>query len=180
MVLNQISFAMKSVKTFATLLFYIARILCILYFTMAALSLLALTTGWGLHIKEGGKYFQVYYPFTGIAFLNGDYNITYIILFFLLPISLYGVFFLLLSNVFKVFFQPKLFTNNSVKHLRVFYLVNCIVPGVVLLISSVFAPVEGEAVAMVVLHFTLGVFAYFFAAIFKQGVQLQNEQDLYI
>ena len=171
---------MRSVKVVSRILCYIARILSVLYFAMAALSLLALTTGWGLNLREGGKYFQVYYPFTKIGFLNGDYNVPYIIFFFLLPISLYGLFFLLLNNVFKVFFQPKLFTNYGVKHLRLFYLANCIIPGIAVLLTSVFAGVEPEAIVMVVLHFTLGVFAYFFAAIFKQGVQLQNEQDLYI
>ena len=171
---------MRSVKAVSRVLCYSARILAVLYFTMAALSLLALTTGWGLNIREGGKYFQVYYPFTKIGFLNGDYNISYIIFFFLLPISLYGLFFLLLSNVFKVFFQPKLFTSYGVKHLRLFYQANCIIPGLVVLLTSFFENVETESIVMVVLHFTLGVFAYFFAAIFKQGVQLQNEQDLYI
>ena len=171
---------MRSVKAVSRVLCYSARILAVLYFVMAALSLLALTTGWGLNIREGGKYFQVYYPFTKIGFLNGDYNITYIIFFFLLPISLYGLFFLLLSNVFKVFFQPRLFTSYSVKHLRLFYQANCIIPGLVVFLSSFFERVETESIVMVVLHFTLGVFAWFFAAIFKQGVQLQNEQDLYI
>ena len=97
---------MNAVKVFSKILFYIARFLSILYFAMAGLSLLALTTTWGLNIRDGGKYFQVYYPFTKRAFLNGDYNLTYIIFFFLLPISLYGLFFLLLGNVFKVFFNP--------------------------------------------------------------------------
>ena len=171
---------MKSVKILSRILFYFARVLAYLYFGMAALSLLALTTGWGLNIREGGKYFQVYYPFTKTGFLNGDYNLTYILFFFLLPIALYGLFFWLLSNVFKVFFQPKLFTSYGVKHLRRFYLANCIIPGALVLVTSFFDAVEAEAFAMVVLHFTLGVFAYFFAAIFRQGVQLQKEQDLYI
>ncbi len=171
---------MKAVKALSRLLCYFSRVLSIFYFAAATLSLLALTTGMGLNIRDGGKYFQVYYPFTSIGFLNGDYNITYIIFFFLAPLSLYGLFFLLLSNVFKVFFQPKLFTSYGVKHLRLFYLANCIIPGVMVLLTSFFAEVETEAIAIVVLHFTLGVFAYFFSAIFNQGVQLQKEQDLYI
>jgi RsiW-degrading membrane proteinase PrsW (M82 family) len=73
-----------------------------------------------------------------------------------------------------------LFTSYGVKHLRLFYQANCIIPGLVVLLSSFFERVETESIVMVVLHFTLGVFAWFFAAIFKQGVQLQNEQDLYI
>ncbi|HJT75376.1 MAG TPA: hypothetical protein VJ720_15175 [Chitinophaga sp.] len=171
---------MNSVKVISRVLFYIVRVLSVIYFAMALLSLLALTTTWGLNIREGGKYFQVYYPFTEKAFLNGDYNITYIILFFLLPISLYGLFFLLLSNVFKVFFQPRLFTSYGVKQLQLFYLANCIVPGIMVLFISFFAEVESDSVMLTLLHFTLGIFAWFLAVIFKQGLQLQNEQDLYI
>ncbi|THU40987.1 DUF2975 domain-containing protein [Niastella caeni] len=171
---------MNSVKVVSKILYYIARVLSFFYFVCVALSLLALTTTWGLHIREGGKYFSVNYPFTNTHFLNGDYNIIYIIFFFLLPISLYGLFFLLLGNVFKVFFQPRLFTSYGVQKLRLFYLANCIIPGLMVLVTSFFAEFESEAMVLVVLHFTLGVFAYFLAAIFKQGVKLQNEQDLYI
>jgi hypothetical protein len=172
--------AMNAVKVVSRILFYVTRALSMLYFFMVALSLLALTTGWGLLLREGGKYFTVYYPFTKTAFLNGDYNSTYIIFYYLLPISLYGLFFLLLGNAFKVFFQAKLFTPYGIKQLRVFYLANCIVPGSVLLLISIFGVVEREAMLMAGLHFTIGIFAFFLAAIFKQGVQLQNEQDLYI
>jgi hypothetical protein len=31
-----------------------------------------------------------------------------------------------------------------------------------------------------VLHLIMGIFVWFVAAIFKQGIQLQNEQDLFI
>jgi hypothetical protein len=33
---------------------------------------------------------------------------------------------------------------------------------------------------LVFIHFILGIFSLFFANIFKQGLQLQDEQDLYI
>jgi hypothetical protein len=171
---------MKAVKVVSRILFYITRALFMLYFFMAALSLLALTTGWGLQLREGGKYFTVYYPFTKTGFLNGDYNTTYIIFYYLLPISLFGLFFLLLGNACKVFYQPKLFTPYGIKQLRVFYLANCIVPAPIVLLISIFGEVEQAAMLMVALHFTIGIFAFFLAAIFKQGVQLQNEQDLYI
>ncbi len=171
---------MKLVKIVSRILFYLARVLSFLYFAAAAISVLAFTTKWGFEPREGGKYFTIYYPFTSKPFLNGDYTSTYIIFYFMLPLLFYGLFFLLLSNVFKVFFQPRLFTSYGVKQLRLFYLASFILPVIVLLILGLFAAVEAEVVALLLLHAVLGVFAYFLAAIFKQGVKLQNEQDLYI
>jgi len=67
-----------------------------------------------------------------------------------------------------------------VRNLRVFYLANLILPSFSLIISSVFVPIENVIIALVVVHFVLGIFAYFLAAIFKQGLKLQNEQELFI
>ncbi len=171
---------MNNVKIISKILFFITRFLAGFYFVIATYSGIALLTGWSLNIKEGGKYFQVCFPFTKTGFLNGDYNLPYIFFEFLIPLSLYGLFFLLLSNVFKVFFQPRLFSENGVKHLRRFYLGNFIIPGLmVLLVSSIDNP-ETDGILVIVLHAIIGVFAYFLAAIFKQGLDLQNEKDLFI
>jgi hypothetical protein len=171
---------MNSAKAVSRILFYLTRFLSIAYFFISLLSIFALTSGLGIGFKEDGKYFQVYYPFTKTPFLNGDYNSTYIIFYFLLPITLYGLFFLLASNVFKVFFQPRLFTPNGVKHLKIFYLANLILPGLTLVLTSIFAEVDEAMEILVVVHFILGVFAYLLATIFKQGLHLQNQQDLII
>jgi hypothetical protein len=107
---------MNGTKLFSRILFYITRLLAVFYFLCTALSLLALTTHWGLGLTEDGKYFHVNYPFTTKPFLNGDYNAHYIIFYFLGVLGLYGLFFLLVSNVFKVFFQPKLFTVYGIDY----------------------------------------------------------------
>lgn len=172
---------MNNVKIVSKILFYITRFLALCYFAMTAYSIFALITKWSLTFKDGNKYFIVCYPFTEKPFLIGDYYMGYIIFDFLLPLGFYGLFFLLVSNVFKVFFQPKLFTEKSIRHLRRFYLANLIVPGITVLLSSIFSVIDDDlAVPLIVLHFILGVFAYFLAAIFKQGLHLQNEQDLII
>jgi hypothetical protein len=171
---------MNGTKIFSRILFYITRLLAVFYFFVTALSLLALTTHWGLGLTEDGKYFHVYYPFTTKPFLNGDYNLHYIIFYFLLVLGLYGLFFLLVSNVFRVFFQPKLFTAFGVRHLKRFYLANFIIPGALVLTTSFFTEVDDSSQILVVLHFILGVFAFFLAAIFNQGLNLQKEQDLFI
>lgn len=171
---------MKTTYIVAKILFYVTRFLAIVYFTLGLYSVLTLITGWSLTFKDGGKYFQVCYPFTNHPLMLGDYNLPYIIFDFLSPLSLYGLFFLLISNVFKIFFQPKLFTQNGINHLRRFYLTNLILPSVVIFLASFFVSLDNEVSIFIVLHFMLGVFAYFLAAIFKQGLNLQNEQDLFI
>jgi hypothetical protein len=171
---------MKTTYIVSKVLFYVTRFLAIVYFTLAFYSVLTLSTGWSLTFKDSGKYFQVCYPFTDHPLMLGDYNLPYIILEFLAPLSLYGLFFLLISNVFKVFFQPKLFTQNGINHLRLFYLANLLLPSITIFIASIFVPLDNEVSIFIVLHFMLGVFAYFLAAIFKQGLNLQNEQDLFI
>jgi hypothetical protein len=171
---------MKTTHIVSRVLFYFTRFLSVIYFGLAGYSLLTLITGWSLTFKDGGKYFQVCYPFTTHPLMLGDYNLPYILFDFLAPLSLYGLFFLLSSNVFKLFYQPKLFTQNGIQHLRRFYLSNLLIPSIVLFIAFFFVPLDNEVSIFIVLHGMLGVFAYFLAAIFKQGLNLQNEQDLFI
>ena len=171
---------MNQVKIVSKILFYITRILAFFYLGTGAYSLFCLLTVWSLTFRENKKYFHVLYPFTDKHFLNGDYNLPYIIFDFLLILGLYGLFFLLASNIFKAFFQPKLFTEYGIRQLRNFYWANLFLPGLTIFFASIFAEVEDMAVILVILHFILGIFAYFFAAIFRQGLQLQKEQDLFI
>ncbi len=173
-------YKMTTVRFVSKILFYLARFLAIVYFGMAVHASIALLTGWSLLFKDNGKYFQICYPFTQKPFLLGDNNLPYILFDFLGPLSLYGLFFLLLSHVFKVFFQPKLFTAYSIKHLKRFYLANFTLPSLAVLLAAIFSELDEGAVVLVFLHAILGVFAYFIAAIFQQGVQLQTEQDLII
>ena len=171
---------MNSVKIVATILFYLTRVLGFGYFAICAYSILALLTGWSLKIFKEGTKFAICYPFTDTNFLLGEYNISYIMIDFVMMLFLVGLFFWLLSNVFKLFFQPKLFTQNGVTHLKRFYVANMILPTLALVLASIYTEVEELAIFFVVIHFFLGIFAFFLAAIFQQGVNLQNEQDLII
>ncbi len=171
---------MNNVKLVSKLLFYFTRFLAGFYFLMVTHSGIALLTEWSLKFKENGKYFQVCFPFTKTPVLNGDNNLPYIFLEFLIPLGLYGLFFLLLGNVFKVFFQQRLFTDTGVKHLKRFYLGNFIIPGVMVLLVSFIDEPDIDGIMVIVLHGIIGIFAFFLAAIFKQGLDLQNEKDLFI
>jgi hypothetical protein len=172
---------MKNVKIIATILFYITRFVAILYFVTTFYSLISSLSEWSFITRENGKYFSICFPFTETPFLNGENNWAYKIFNFLVPIGFYGIFFLLLSNVFNAFKQPKLFTQYGVNQLKWFYMANIFMPSITILLASIFAGDIEEGLEWVaVIHFFLGVFAYFLSAIFKQGLQLQNEQDLYI
>jgi len=172
---------MKNVKIISTVLFYITRFLAIFYLAITFYSLVSLLTEWSYIERENGKYFSICFPFTETPFLNGENNWPYKIFNFLIPLGFYGIFFLLLSNVFNVFKKPKLFTQYGVNQLKWFYLANIFMPSLTILLASIFAgEIEEGLEWVVIIHFFLGVFAYFLAAIFKQGLQLQNEQDLFI
>lgn len=171
---------MKNVKTISKILFYLTRFLAVFYLWMSAHSLVALLTDWSLILHEANTKFKICLPFTEKPFLLGMYDWNYITFGFLIPIALYGLFFWLLSNFFKVFSQAKLFTVENHLHLRRFYLSNLIIPILTLIAASVFIEIEEEAQVMVAFHALLGIFAYFIAAIFQQGINLQKEQDLYI
>jgi len=170
----------KKVQVISKTLFYVTRLLGILYFLMPLYSLVCVVTGWATGPYGDGAYLHIYYPFTNIPFLNIDNNIPYIIFEFLLPLGLYGLFFWLTGNVFKAFYQPRLFTGFGVKQLRNFYVANLAIPLPALLLSNVFAEADGITFALVIVHGILGIFAYFMAVIFKQGLKLQNEQELFI
>jgi hypothetical protein len=172
---------MKNVKIIATTLFYITRLLAILYLATTLYSIISLLTEWNYFTKDNGKHFTVCFPFTETPFLNGENNWAYKIFNFIIPIGFYGLFFLLVSNVFNVFKQPKLFTVYGVNQLRWFYLSNMTIPWMTILLATIFyGKIEEGLEWVAIIHFFLGVFAYFLAAIFKQGLQLQNEQDLFI
>lgn len=171
---------MKYTSVISKLLFYFFRFLAIVYLGGFTISLIALISGWGLVIEKE-IYFIVNLPFTNIGILRGDFNLSYIIFMFLGPLGLYGLFFLLLSNTIRAFFQPKLFTETGVRHLKRFYLANVCIPGLFILFTSFFCPVESPtSELLILLHLVIGLFAFLLAAIFKQGLKLQNEQDLFI
>ncbi|MDY0781669.1 DUF2975 domain-containing protein [Tenacibaculum sp. IB213877] len=159
-------------------LYYISRILGGLYLITGVYGLFSWATNTHLLIKD--KQTIITYPFTKTSFLILDSNTTYLIFSFLIPVLGYGLFFWLLSSVFKVFYQKKLFTAKNIVHLRRFYLVNIFLPTLLTIFSSFFMLIEHEMFLIIILHLVLGVFVFFMSEIFNQGLHLQNEQDLYI
>lgn len=168
---------MKSVRIISKILLIVSHLLAAGYLVSFLLSAIALSTGWSFNLIEQNRRFEIYYPFTHKPYLLGEYNNGYILMFLLL-LGLYTLFFFLVGRVFSVFIQPKLFTAYGIRQLRLFYLGNLVLPVLSVMVISLFYNVESPAEIMVTLHILLGVFTYFMAAIFKEGYNLQTENDL--
>lgn len=170
---------MQQVRILATGLLYLSRLLAVPYLATALYIVICfLLPGQLVHSVDGGQRFELNYPFTATPFLRGDeYRFIYIFEMFGF-IGLYGVFFWMLGNIFKTFREQKLFTRKGVQRLKVFYLLNFLAPLPFLVRHLADHYEVSTIVILTVLHWVLGIFAYFMAVIFSRGLQLQNEQDL--
>ncbi|GEN70321.1 DUF2975 domain-containing protein [Chryseobacterium lathyri] len=171
---------MNQTKIISKVLYYICILLSAGYLITLAYSVFCLTTGFSVTPYKNDQYLHINYPFTENPFMNIENNNSYIIFSFLLVLVSYGIFFWLSALVFRVFFQSKLFTKENILHLKRFYMYNIFIPLPVVITASFFVEVESIVWGLVFIHFMLGIFCLFLANIFKQGLHLQNEQDLFI
>lgn len=171
---------MKLVRVIASFLFVIVRITAVFYLITAIYALInCVFAGPFFEIMEKNR-FAINFPFSSRHFLLGsEYTVAYVAEM-VLGLLLYGLFFWVLGSVFKTFKQERLFTNAGLKNLKQFYRFNLVLYPVVIVIWSLFSIEDFPFFAMIVAHAIMGVFIFFMAAIFQQGVNLQNEQDLYI
>jgi hypothetical protein len=173
---------MIRIKGIAGVLYYLTRVFSVAYSVIAVYAISALVAAkfngaaW-VPVKVQNGEFVVYWPFTQTPFLLGDYNNAYLVPT-LLTVGFYVVFFLLLGSVFDTFRQTKLFVPSSVARLKRFYLFNFLMPILIVAASVIYAGSTNDYLMIALLHAILGVFTLFMAAIFKQGLLLQEEQDL--
>ncbi|TRZ43529.1 DUF2975 domain-containing protein [Robertkochia solimangrovi] len=169
---------MNKTKILSKILFAISRSLGWIYLLIALYGAFSWITD--TNIQNDDARTIINYPLTAVSFLILENNWSYLFFAFLIPFFAYALFFWLLSNVFKVFYQDKLFTQPNIGHLKRFYLTNIILPIVLVMVSSFFIAIEKGIFIIVTLHLLLGVFIFIISEIFDQGLSLQNEQDLYI
>lgn len=175
---------MKTVRLTATLLFYVSRAAAALYMITAAyataiifaLFIYRQPPEW-LPIRIIQDRFEIFYPFTQSPFLLGDYTNEFFAILLLVTWG-YAAFLLLLSEVFNTFKQRRLFTVRGVWRLNVFYLSNLLVPTLILIAFLIMGLEVRDLLLITFLHVVIGVFAFFMAGIFRQGLLLQEEQDL--
>jgi hypothetical protein len=172
---------MKSVRLVSAVLFLVARLVAwifLLAFAYAVMIiLLSKNTTLDLPISVSGDRFTIFFPFTRTPFLLGEYGSNYLFFYFFM-IAFYSAFLWLLSDVFAAFKQTRLFTKKGVLKLSRFYIINLSVPLLFALVF-VFAKQDlPDLIRITGLHLVIGVFAFFMASIFRQGLILQEEQDL--
>lgn len=171
---------MQTSKLIAKIFYGISKLLAVFYALIFLYSGFCLLTGNRVKESEDGNMLHILYPFSDSNFMNIDDNLPYIIFSFMVPIGLYALFFYLASNMFHVFFQNRLFTKVNIRKLNWFYRCNLFLPLPITILSSFFAEISGSIWMLVFVHFILGILTYFLAQIFKQGLGLQDEQDLFI
>lgn len=171
---------MKRVRNLAGILFYISRITSWVLIIVGGYVLITILLHVGgikgLPIEINNSYFVILLPFSKQPFLLGDYTAAYLSVSLSVMI-LYAIFLWLLSAVFKMFKQQKIFIPTSVRHLQNFYRFNFYIPVLYVLCLVIFKLELKDAVVIVLLHLMLSVFIYFMATIFQQGLVLQEEQD---
>ncbi|MAU26448.1 MAG: hypothetical protein CMH48_04580 [Muricauda sp.] len=125
--------------------------------------------------------FQISIPLFPELFIKGFYEQN-IIVAITLVMFYFGVFFYVLSLIFKSFKSEKLFTEKVVKSLNRFAILNLVVfPALYIIIHFVVMKKSGyNDIHNLILSLILGVFILFIAAIFKRGLKVQNENDLTI
>jgi hypothetical protein len=172
---------MKTVKFIAGILFYLSRVAAIIVTTITIYALVVILLfrngALSMPMEVTNKTFTIFLPYSHVPFLLGDYTPSYLISN-LTTIAFYSLFLWLLSGVFHAFKQPKLFTRRSVGKLSRFYKTNLIMPFVFLVFLILFGQEFIDLLRIILLHLVIGCFAFFMAAIFRQGLVLQEEQDL--
>jgi len=173
---------MKTVRFLSNILCWLSRImslilLLIVLYAAIVLMLHAMNPTGVYPITVDNGTFKIFYPFSHTTFLLGDYTIEYLFSY-LLTLSFYGIFLWLLSNVFQSFTQQKIFTRIGALRLSRFYIINFIVPALFIAMVLVLGQSIVDMLRIIMLHLVIGIFAFFMAAIFKQGLELQDEQDL--
>lgn len=171
---------MRSVKIISSVLYYLFKFVAIGYLATAFYTLVNCIFQAPFFEKIENNRFAINFPFSSKHFLLGSEFTTEYVAEMVLGITLYGVFFLVLSGVFNAFKQQKMFTHFGIKNLKQFYIFNLFVYPVSVIIWSVITVEDFPFLAMIIAHLIMGLFVFFMNAIFEQGVKLQNEQDLFI
>ena len=174
---------MKAFRLAAGILYWLARATAIIVFAILLYAVVVILlylnnpgSSLPIQILNDGS-FQIFLPFTHTAFLLGDFARSYL-LSSLFTVTFYGLFLWLLGGIFNAFSQQRLFTQKAALRLSRFYIINLLVPVLFIAMVIVFGQSLTDMLRITLLHIVIGIFAFFMAAIFRQGLLLQDEQDL--
>lgn len=164
-------------KSFSNILFYLFRAIAISILLFTAYIDISFLTG--NFTQENGRYF-IDIPLTG-TFIEGDYQFN-VILTISLGLIFGAIFFFVLSNIFKGLREKIIFNKIAVNSLSYFTILNLVVgPILYLLIHFIIMRKDNyRDIHNLILHIIFGIIALFLTYIFKQGAQVQQENDLTI
>ena len=164
-------------KSFSHILFYLFRAIAISILLFTAYIDISFLTG--NFTQENGRYF-IDIPLTR-TFIEGDYQFN-VILTISLGLIFGAIFFFVLSNIFKGLREKIIFNKIAINSLSYFTILNLVVgPILYLLIHFIIMRKDNyRDIHNLILHIIFGVIALFLTYIFKQGTQVQQENDLTI
>lgn len=164
-------------KSFSHILFYLFRGLSISILLFVVYIDISFLTG--NFVQENGRYFMDI-PLTG-TFIEGDYQFN-VILTISLGLIFGAIFFFVLSNIFKGLREKIIFNQIAINSLSCFTILNLVVgPILYLLIHFIIMRKDNyRDIHNLILHIIFGIVALFLTYIFKQGAQVQQENDLTI
>ncbi len=168
-------FGPKSVSYY---LFYISRLAAIGIMLLLSYILISLMLG---NFDIINNQFQIAVPLMPDLYIKGFYEKN-ILITITLAMLFFTLFFYMLSNILKTFKANKLFTSKAIKQLNYFALLNLVVSPLVYFIIHfvIMNKTSFSDVYNVLLSLLLGVFMLFIVAVFKQGYDVQQENDLTI
>ncbi|RZS99569.1 DUF2975 domain-containing protein [Aquimarina brevivitae] len=163
-------------RSLSTLLFYALRAITIGYIIFFILIVLAIVTK---SFEIVNNEFIIKIPFTD-SVIKGNYE-TKVFLAITIFLIFYTVFFYLASNIFKTFKSKVLFTKKASRYLLYFTFWNLLYAVTELVIIGIlYQRMSITETPEWMLHLILGIFSWFIASIFKEGTQIQQENELTI
>lgn len=129
--------------------------------------------------------FQVYfifkYPFSNVQMVMGFFTLKTFV-FHTFQNVFFCLFFFFAYKVFKELNNQKLFTENIIRQLTIFSIINLLyAPAYFVIWIYIFKSSIGSSMVITSFAFLfLGIIMYFIKVFFKKGYQLQYENDLTI
>lgn len=126
-------------------------------------------------------YFRFKYPWTDQQMLTGIFSQKSFV-FHTFQSIFFSLFFAFAYKIFKKLSNEKIFTENVIKDLKKFAVINLLYAPLYFLIwMFVFrANIENSMLLTSFAFLFLGIIMYFITALFKKGFELQSENDLTI
>ncbi len=164
-------------RSLSTALFYLFRLISVLTLMFVIyIDISFLTDNFTL---TNGRY-HMDIPLTG-AFIQGDYEFN-VILTISLVLFFGALFFFVISNIFKALKEKVIFNKGAILNLKYFTILNLVIGPILyfLIHYPIMQKTNFRDIHNLILHLIFGIVALFLTHIFKNGYNVQSENDLTI